>query len=118
MRVAIGGYVHETNTFHPLPTTLAIFQGPTGIWVEGDDLLTEISAKFRPARVADEVVLSVADDGDVHAHGLVDGGGVDIDVDLLGARRESVRAAGDAVVEARADIDHHVAFGHCHIGLE
>src|SRR5919202_2997317 len=41
MRVLIGGFVHETNTFHPAPTTLAIFQGPTGVWVEGDALIDE-----------------------------------------------------------------------------
>ena len=39
MRVVIGGFVHETNTFHPSPTTLAIFQGPTGLWFEGDELI-------------------------------------------------------------------------------
>jgi microcystin degradation protein MlrC len=39
MRVAIGGYVHETNTFHPAPTTLAEFREPTGTWVEGAALL-------------------------------------------------------------------------------
>lgn len=43
MRVAIGGFVHETNTFHPLPTTLAIFRGPTGMWVEGEELLTQLT---------------------------------------------------------------------------
>jgi microcystin degradation protein MlrC len=43
MRVAIGGFVHETNTFHPLPTTLAIFQGPTGMWVEGQELLATLT---------------------------------------------------------------------------
>lgn len=43
MRVAIGGFVHETNTFHPLPTTLAIFRGPTGVWVEGDALLQNMT---------------------------------------------------------------------------
>ena len=40
MRVAIGGFNHETNTFHPLPTTLADFQGPAGTWLHGDALLT------------------------------------------------------------------------------
>lgn len=35
MRVAIGGFVHETNTFHPMPTTLADFRGPNGTWLEG-----------------------------------------------------------------------------------
>jgi microcystin degradation protein MlrC len=39
MRVAIGGFLHETNTFHPAPTTLAVFQGPTGVWLEGEGLL-------------------------------------------------------------------------------
>lgn len=39
MRVAIGGYVHETNTFHPSPTTLAEFREPTGTWVEGEALI-------------------------------------------------------------------------------
>ncbi len=39
MRVAIGGFVHETNTFHPAPTTLAEFREPTGTWAEGDALL-------------------------------------------------------------------------------
>src|SRR4051812_8961707 len=43
MRVAIGGFLHETNTFHLLPTTLAIFQGPTGTWVEGDALIAAFS---------------------------------------------------------------------------
>ncbi|MFN8542515.1 MAG: M81 family metallopeptidase, partial [Thermomicrobiales bacterium] len=43
MRVAIGGFVHETNTFHPLPTTLAIFRGPTGSWVEGQELLAQLT---------------------------------------------------------------------------
>ena len=43
--------------------------------------------------------------------------GIDIDVDLLGARRERIEAAGDAVVEARADVDHHVAIVHRHVGF-
>src|SRR3546814_1311620 len=51
----------------------------------------------------------IADDRQVDHHVLVDRGGVDVDVDLLGARRELVEAAGDAVVEARADVDHHIA---------
>ncbi len=40
MRVAIGGFTHETNTFHPQPTTLADFQGPAGTWLHGDDIVT------------------------------------------------------------------------------
>ncbi len=43
--------------------------------------------------------------------------GIDIDVDLLRARREGVEPAGDAVVEARADVDHHVAIMHRHVGF-
>jgi hypothetical protein len=38
-------------------------------------------------------------------------------VDLLRAGRERVEPAGDAVVEARADADHHVAIVHRHVGL-
>jgi microcystin degradation protein MlrC len=39
VRVAIGGFTHETNTFHPRQTTLAAFQGPEGTWLHGDTLL-------------------------------------------------------------------------------
>src|SRR5437762_4547069 len=39
MRVAIGGFAHETNTFHPLPTTLADFQGPAGVWLRGEAIV-------------------------------------------------------------------------------
>ncbi|MCC6629905.1 MAG: M81 family metallopeptidase [Chloroflexi bacterium] len=39
MRVAIGGFTHETNTFHPRPTTLAAFQGPEGTWLHGDAIV-------------------------------------------------------------------------------
>ena len=38
-------------------------------------------------------------------------------MDLLRARREGIDAAGDAVVEARADADHHVAIVHGVVGL-
>jgi microcystin degradation protein MlrC len=40
MRVAIGGFTHETNTFHPSPTTLAAFQGPTGTWLHGEAIVS------------------------------------------------------------------------------
>ena len=50
-------------------------------------------------------------------HVLVDRGAVDIDVDLLRSWREGVDPAGDAVVEARADADHHVAIVHGVVGL-
>ena len=48
---------------------------------------------------------------------LVDRGRIDIDVDLLRARRERVEPAGDAVVEARADADHQVAIVHRPVGF-
>ena len=38
-------------------------------------------------------------------------------MDLLRARREGIDPAGDAVVEARADADHHVAIVHGVVGL-
>ena len=55
--------------------------------------------------------------GDVDLDVLVDRGRVDVDVDLLRAGRERVEPAGDAVVEARADADHHVAVVHRPVGL-
>ncbi len=54
----------------------------------------------------------VADDRQVDADVLVDRRGVDVDLDLLRARREGVDPAGDAVVEAGADRDHQVAVVH------
>ena len=36
---------------------------------------------------------------------------------FFGVGRERVELAGDAVVEARADVDHHVAVVHRHVGL-
>ena len=39
-------------------------------------------------------------------------------MDLLRPRRESIEASGDAVVEARSDVDHHVAVMHRVVGLE
>ncbi|CAA7626911.1 conserved hypothetical protein [Magnetospirillum sp. UT-4] len=59
----------------------------------------------------------VADHRQVDRHVLVDGTGVDVDVDLLGIRREGVEPPGDAVVEAGADIDHQIAAVHGQVGL-
>ena len=53
----------------------------------------------------------------VDPHVLVDRGRVDVDVDLLRARREGVEPPGHPVVEARADRDHHVAAVHRQVGL-
>src|SRR5437867_105223 len=39
MRVALAGFNHETNTFHPRPTTLADFRGPLGTWWVGEQIL-------------------------------------------------------------------------------
>ena len=62
-------------------------------------------------------IAGVADDRHVDADVLVDRGGIDVDVDLLRARRERVDPAGDAVVEARTDAQHDVAAVHRHVGL-
>ena len=59
-----------------------------------------------------EHALHVAHDGHVGGAVLADFGGVDIDVDDLGVRREGGQAAGDAVVEADAEGDQQVAVGH------
>ena len=48
---------------------------------------------------------------------LVDLRGVDIEMDLLRARREGIDPAGDAVVEARAQADHQVAIMHGMVGF-
>ena len=60
---------------------------------------------------------AIADDGDVDADVLVDRGPVDVDVDLLGIGRKGREPAGHPVVEPGADIDHHVAVMHRHVGL-
>ncbi len=39
MRVAIGGFSHETNTFNPVPTSLDLLLGPSGEVVRGDGLI-------------------------------------------------------------------------------
>jgi microcystin degradation protein MlrC len=43
MRVALAGFNHETNTFHPRPTTLADFRGPLGTWWVGDQILAAVA---------------------------------------------------------------------------
>ena len=64
----------------------------------------------------DEHAFHVAHDGDVRSAVLADLGGVDIDVDDLGVRREGGKASGDAVVEAHAEGDQQVGVGHRHVG--
>ncbi len=64
-----------------------------------------------------ERVAGVAHDRQVDPHVLVDRAGIDVDMDLLGVGRELGELAGDAVVEARADIDQHVAVIHCQVGF-
>ena len=59
----------------------------------------------------------VTDDRDVHFHVLGDRSGVDVDVNDFGARAELFDVAGDAVVEARAHREQHIAFVHGHVGL-
>ncbi len=59
----------------------------------------------------------VGDDRQVDHDVLVDRGGVDVDVDLLGVGRELVQPPGHAVVEARADVQHDVAVVHRQIGF-
>src|SRR5580704_4118037 len=43
---------------------------------------------------------------------------IDVDVDLLRLRRKGVKAAGDAIVETRADANHQIAVMHGAVGLE
>ena len=62
-------------------------------------------------------VAGIAHDRQIDPHVLVDRAGIDIDVDLLGMGRELGKLAGDAIVEARADIDQHVAVIHRQVGF-
>ena len=63
-------------------------------------------------------VLDVADDRDVDLDALGDARRIDVDMDDLALdRREVLRVADHAVVEARADGQQHVAVLHRHVGL-
>ena len=59
----------------------------------------------------------VAHNRNINLHRLVDRRGIDIDMDLLRARREGIKPARDAVIKARANIDHHIAVMHGHVGF-
>ena len=61
---------------------------------------------------------AVGDDRHVDADVLVDRGRIDIDVDLLRVRREGIETARHAIVEARADAQHHIAIVHGVVGFE
>ena len=59
----------------------------------------------------------IGDDGQLDRHVLVDAGRVDVDVDFPALGAEGVEPAGDAVVEAGADVQQHVAAVHGQVGL-
>ncbi len=59
----------------------------------------------------------IADDGDIGLDHLVDRRRVDIDMGLDGFGAEGIDHAGDAVIKARADVDHQVAIMHGHVCL-
>ena len=69
----------------------------------------------QPDHVFEDV--RIADDRNIDHDVLVDRRGVDINVDLGRIRRELVELAGDAVIEARADVEHHVTVVHGQIGF-
>lgn len=57
VRVAIGEFAHESNSFTGLPTTMADFTGPSGTLVRGDEVIrsnhdinTVVSGLIRAAR--------------------------------------------------------------------
>jgi len=59
MRIAVGGFMHETNTFIPEPTPWAMFN-QEGAWpgfTRGAELLT----KFRPFNIASTGFMGVAE---------------------------------------------------------
>ena len=63
-----------------------------------------------------EHALYVTHDGDVGVAVLADFGGVDVDVDYTGVRREGGEAAGYAVVESDAQSDKQIGVGDAHVG--
>ena len=65
-----------------------------------------------------EHMRAVADDAKIDFDVLVDRRWIDVDVDLLRLRRKGVNAAGDAIVEARADANHQIAIMHRVVRLE
>src|ERR1019366_10098996 len=67
----------------------------------GDPACVGLFGDEREQRV--EHLGEIADEGDVGANVLVDLGGVDLDVDLLGGGRVAGEVAGDAIVEAHAE---------------
>ena len=60
----------------------------------------------------------IADNRDIDRHILVDGGRVDVDMDLLRIGRKSIQTAGNPVIEAGADTDHDIAVMHGVIGFK
>ena len=60
--------------------------------------------------------LHIADDRDIGNAVLADFGGIDIHVNDAGVAGEGLELAGDAIVEAGAEGDEEVAFGHPHVG--
>ncbi|MBY0363295.1 MAG: M81 family metallopeptidase, partial [Phreatobacter sp.] len=59
MRIAVGGFMHETNTFVPAPTPWAMFN-QEGAWpgfTRGPEILT----KFRPFNIAVSGFMGVAE---------------------------------------------------------
>src|SRR5690606_12245366 len=65
-----------------------------------------------------EHVFHVADDGNIDAHTLGNGGGINVDVDdFAGVLGKMLGVADNSVVEARTDGDEDVAVLHGHVGL-
>ena len=65
-----------------------------------------------------EHMRAIADDRHIGLDVLVDRRRIDIDMNLLRAGREGIQPSGDAVIETRADADHHIAIVHRHVGFE
>jgi microcystin degradation protein MlrC len=97
-RVAVGGFAHETNTFHPRPTTLADFRGPAGMWLEGEAILrafegtrSVLGGMLDEARAQDWAVVPTFFTEHPPITGTLTAEAFDA---ILTNLRESVRAAG------------------------
>src|SRR5690606_17736476 len=80
-------------------------------------LLVSLGGGAPEANHVFQYAAGIANDRNVDADILVDRGGIDVDVDLLGIGRECIDAPRNAVIEARADAQHDVAIMHGHVGF-
>ena len=102
---------YEAQTVARAP---AIDFGPPGL-----EMLIVAGGLFRFPCLGDffQRQRGVGQDRHIDPHVLVDRRGIDIDLDFFRVGREGRQPARHAIVEARADRDHHIAIVHRHVGF-